>query len=187
MADNAAAVETQLALIRDVVGLLQAASVTCWLWGGWGVDFVLGVVSRPHRDIEFVIWERDRERLKHILGRHDYQVVDDRVEDVISRKHGQLVEFYFIRRNEDGTIVTPGAWEYWPWPVGAFSEATGQLGDVRCQVVSVEAQLAMKEEYLAQTGTPPRPKDIEDMRRLRDVLARRAQTRKASGCAGGRA
>ncbi len=178
--------EAQLSLIREVVGLLDAAGVQHWLWGGWGVDFLLGEVSRPHGDIEFAVWERDRERLKEVLCEHDYHLVDDRVEDVISSKQGQLVEFYFIRRNETGEVVTPGKWEGWPWPESAFSGETGRLGDVRCPVVSAEAQLRSKEEYLSQTGVPPRPKDVEDMRRLRDVLAGRDRAQEAEGGACGR-
>ncbi len=105
---------------------------------------------------------------------------------MIARMRGQLVEFYFIRRNEAGEVVTPGKWEGWPWPEGAFSGETGRLGDVRCPVVSAEAQLRSKEEYLSQTGVPPRPKDVEDMRRLRDVLAGRDRAQEADGGACGR-
>jgi hypothetical protein len=177
--------EAQLSLIREVAGLLDAAGVQCWLYGGWGVDFLLGEVSRPHGDIEFVVWERDRERLKEVLREHGYQLVDDRVEDVISSKHGQLVEFYFIRCNETGEVVTPEKWEGWPWPEGAFSGETGRLGGVRCPVVSAETQLRSKEEYLSQTGAPPRPKDVEDMRRLRDILASRDRAQGAGGRACG--
>jgi aminoglycoside-2''-adenylyltransferase len=182
-AESADAAEAQLSLIREVVGLLHTGRVPCWLHGGWGVDFLLGTVSRPHDDIEFVVWERDRERLKKLLRARGFEVIRDRPEDVISTKHGHLVEFYFIRRKEGGELVTPGKWEHWPWPEGAFSEESGQLGDVTCRVVGAEAQLDSKEGYLAHNGKPLRPKDVQDIRLLREILARRTGKRDAGGSA----
>jgi hypothetical protein len=176
----------QLSLIREVVGLLDAAEVRCWLYGGWGVDFLLGQVSRPHGDIEFVVREGDRQRLEELLRGHDFELVRAGAESVIARKRDQLVEFYLVRRNETGQIVTPGEWEGWPWPAGAFSGETGRIGDVRCPVVSAEAQLLTKEEYLSHTGVPLRRKDLEDMRRLRDVLAGRDRAQEAGDHARGR-
>ncbi len=61
--------EEQLSLIREVVGLLDAAGVRRWLWGGWGVDFLLGEVSRPHGDIEFVVRERDPGTARAVAAR----------------------------------------------------------------------------------------------------------------------
>ena len=174
--EDAGITEVQLSIIREVVDILGTAGLSFWLWGGWAVDFLTGDIGRPHRDIEFVVFERDRERLKTLLAQHTFELVDDRPEDVISRKQGQLVEFYFVKKNSVGQLVTPGRWEFWPWPAEAFDGTTGRLRDIVCPVVSAQAQLAMKEEYQSQTGDSPRPKDVEDMRRLREFLAGRTGT-----------
>jgi hypothetical protein len=159
----------QLALIEELSRLLTDAATPHWLFGGWAVDFSVGSVTRPHRDIEFVVWERDAERLPSILAEHGY-VVHAREEEAITfAKQGQHVEFYVLVRDARGRLITPGRWADWPWLEGSFDGPMGRIGDVVCPVVSVETQLDTKEAYLQQTGVPLRPKDRADIALLRGL------------------
>jgi lincosamide nucleotidyltransferase A/C/D/E len=39
----------------DVLDRLEAAGVEVWVDGGWGVDALLGVETRPHGDLDVVV------------------------------------------------------------------------------------------------------------------------------------
>ena len=43
----------QLRVIRKVVAVTQAAGISVWLFGGWGLDARIGRITRSHGDIEF--------------------------------------------------------------------------------------------------------------------------------------
>jgi len=57
----------QLALIEEFVSLCDAASIPCWLRGGWAMDFFLGRVTREHEDIDLFVWMQDAPVLAHAL------------------------------------------------------------------------------------------------------------------------
>jgi hypothetical protein len=159
----------QLALIEELSRLLTDEATPHWLFGGWAVDFVVGRVTRPHRDIEFVVWWHDAERLPPILGEHEYEVRAREEEAITFIKQGQHVEFYVIVRDARGRLITPGRWANWPWLDGSFDGPRGRIGEVVCPVVSVETQLDTKEAYLRHTGVPLRSKDRADIASLRGL------------------
>jgi lincosamide nucleotidyltransferase A/C/D/E len=39
--------------------MLEEAKVTVWVDGGWGVDALLGEQTRPHKDLDIAIEEKD--------------------------------------------------------------------------------------------------------------------------------
>lgn len=157
----------QLALIDEITRELTAATMPHWLFGGWAVDFVVGQVTRSHRDIEFVVWQHDAARLPRLLAEHGYDVRTREEEAVTFAKEDQQVEFYLLVRDARGRFITPGRWADWPWLDGSFAGDVGRIGEVVCPVVSVETQLDTKEAYLRHTGVPLRPKDRADIAWLR--------------------
>ncbi len=48
----------QFALIKEFVSLCDAASIPCWLRGGWAMDFFLGRVMHEHEDIDLFVWAK---------------------------------------------------------------------------------------------------------------------------------
>jgi len=165
----------QLTLIGEITAALSSAGVPHWLFGGWAVDFFVGALTRPHDDVEFVVWRHDLPRLRELFEAHRYRPAFSH-EDASAWWSGDvLVECYFIERDDHGRIVTPGPWKDWPWPAGTFAAPLGQLGELTCPIVSGQTQLATKEGYQRHpTGAPPRPKDLADIGRLRRALAARS-------------
>ena len=54
----------------DVISLytdLQKLSINIWVDGGWGVDALLGEQTRPHKDLDIAIQQRDIPRLRAFL------------------------------------------------------------------------------------------------------------------------
>lgn len=53
----------QLSAIAEVTAL----GIDVWLRGGWAMDFFLGRVTRPHRDVDWFAWSSDAVRLAAAL------------------------------------------------------------------------------------------------------------------------
>ncbi len=154
--------ESQLAVIDQVHRLLDTASVDHWLFGGWGIDFLAGEITRPHTDVEFVIWKRDIDRIRGPLARRGFRERSNDEPDVRAVFDAGVVrlEMYYIERNWDGEIVTPGIYAAFPWAEDSFEDQESALGGVHLPVISAREQLLTKEVYVGRTtGRPLRPKD----------------------------
>ncbi len=46
--------EPQLALLARLAILLSSRRIRFWLRGGWGIDFLLGQITRTHADLALV-------------------------------------------------------------------------------------------------------------------------------------
>jgi Aminoglycoside-2''-adenylyltransferase len=57
----------QLRIIRAVVNALDAAGISAWLFGGWGLDARIGRITREHGDVEFWVERTDAGRSKAVL------------------------------------------------------------------------------------------------------------------------
>ena len=172
MNDNDDRTAVQASLIREVNGILKENGIDHWLFGGWGVDFLVGAVTRAHDDIEFVIWQNDAERAGKLLAQNGFSVLYGREDGMGWLKSGEKLEFDFLIWREDGMVVTPG-WEEWPWPPDAFVGPPGHLGGITCPVVSATAQLETRELYQHfRPGIGLRDKDRSDIAFLREVIAK---------------
>lgn len=52
---------------------LENLGITIWIDGGWGVDALLGAQTRPHKDLDIVIQQRDVPQLRALLGARGYK------------------------------------------------------------------------------------------------------------------
>ena len=82
-------------------------------------------------------------------------------------KQRQLVEVMFLHVREDGGTY----WDDWRWPADALEAGYGQLGSIRCPIVSPKLLLDCKEAFLCQEDGPTEPeKHEQDVARLRSLL-----------------
>ncbi len=51
----------------DLLQLFESAGIEVWLDGGWAVDALLGVRTRPHKDVDIVLRVADLPKLQEIL------------------------------------------------------------------------------------------------------------------------
>jgi len=135
------------------------------------VDFLLGRITRPHADLDLVVWQRHRRRIQRALVADGFRlerelpVQTDLVQDAVD------VTFVFLERASDGSIVGHGMPE-WVWRTDALPPARHCLGGICARVVAPIQMLDDQEGYEAATGRPPRPKDAQTQRRLRDIVRR---------------
>jgi len=62
----------------DVLGLymeFETIGITIWVDGGWGVDALLGQQTRPHKDLDIAIQQKDVARLRGLLETRGYKQI----------------------------------------------------------------------------------------------------------------
>jgi hypothetical protein len=168
----------QLELIHEFASLAGEAGVEWWLRGGWALDFLLGRVTRAHEDIDVFIWAADAPRLLPRLKDKGYEEIGgpppEQQRNLV--KDGEEFHVTLIEENELGVVTAGGRWANLPWTKGMLDGPIGQIGDIRCRVISPEAQLWAKEEAPHALAHAPRDRDHADIALLRQALA--AETRR---------
>lgn len=159
----------QLEVLRQLDLILSGLRVRFWLRGGWGVDFLLGRVTRSHADLDLVTWQRHRRRIYQAL--HEAESLLERELPVQSDfiKDGQDVTIVYLERVPDGSVVAHGTPE-WVWQPDALPSHRHCLQSICARVVSPRQMLRDLKGYEAATGRPLRPKDAGTMTALRDII-----------------
>lgn len=146
--------------MTELLGRLQAAGALVWVDGGWGVDALLGVQTRPHSDLDLVIARSQLDAAREVLGAMEYTVLRDWLPNAIAFADagGRQVDLHPVDPTPDGggdQIQLDGRnrWHYSPPVRGVIG---GQA--VLCCPV--------RDQVLCHLGYPPRDTDFEDMRRL---------------------
>ncbi|MFF0378323.1 nucleotidyltransferase domain-containing protein [Actinoplanes missouriensis] len=158
--------QRQLTAIAEVAAL----DIPVWLRGGWAMDFFLGRVTRPHRDVDWFAMAADAGRVVAALTARGWERVphDHQLEFL---RDG--VELSFALLAADLTVAA-GPWTGESWPAGMLDWPACRLGDVTCAVVSPYAQIEIKKSMPVWVpGLPRRPKDAEDVALLEAALRQR--------------
>ncbi len=62
--------------VLQIVDRLSVAGIWAWICGGWGIDALLGCVTRPHKDIDLLVLLDDIARARVLLERDGYALRD---------------------------------------------------------------------------------------------------------------
>jgi hypothetical protein len=170
-----ASTEGQLRVIWKVTSVMEAAGISAWLFGGWGLDARIGRITREHGDVEFWVERIHAEQSKAAL-------VEAGARALATQPPAEACEFtwddvpfstaYFDRR-PDGSISQPlGRFSDWLFPPGSFGDEPGMLDGTPVLAMSASGMLAMKEQFPhLRNGRPWRQKDIADIEILRGLIA----------------
>jgi aminoglycoside-2''-adenylyltransferase len=130
----------QLEALARVGALLDAAGIDHWLFGGWGRDFYEGRVTRPHGDVDFAVWLKDRPRIEEVLFAEGWTHTPDPDEDGGTgyRVGPVLLELTFLVRDElgDPCIDLKAGPARWPERLG---DDVRELEGVRARLLPREA------------------------------------------------
>lgn len=160
----------QFDLISQISDLLRPAGVSIWLRGGWAIDFLLGHITRPHSDIDVVAWRQDAAQLRRLLEQAGFLFERDTGVQYDFSKHGQEISVVFISQNGGDEVFVHGIPE-WVWLPGALSLPPQELDGLFCNVISPEQLLEEKVGYEAGTGRPLRPKDLQSIQMLQEIIS----------------
>jgi lincosamide nucleotidyltransferase A/C/D/E len=149
--------------VLSVVAALQAGGLRVWIDGGWGVDALLGEITRSHDDVDLVVELRALADIFECLSDLGFSVAEDLspVRVVLRSLEGRQVDLHPVTFDGDGTGWQIGAspdGSDCPYPAEGF--AFGKILGVVVPCLSAELQLAHHSGYV------PRDRDRIDMGRL---------------------
>lgn len=150
--------------LMTVISLLENASITYWVDGGWGVDILAGKQTRVHRDIDINFDSQYTEELLNLLLEYGYKVDTDwkpvRIE-LYSEKYGYLDIHPFVL-NRDGTAKQAdleGGW--YEFEKDLFGNAVFEGKTIPC--------ISVKGQKIFHSGYDLRDKDKHDLSILENI------------------
>jgi lincosamide nucleotidyltransferase A/C/D/E len=78
--------------VLHTLDLLATAGIPVWLDGGWGVDALLGRVTRLHRDLDLILPQADLSRAVGLLVQNGFAVEEEELGRVVllHAYHGRI-------------------------------------------------------------------------------------------------
>ncbi len=153
--------ERGLAALGSASGALDAADLEHWFFGGWAVDLWVGRLTRPHDDIDVLVWRHDEARVHEALGSAGW-LHTPTPEDLVGTNYAR--DGYELQL----TYVVPVPDQPMVLSTGPLAFARRDLGEASVRVLTLKMMLAIK-------GTP-RPdemgggKDRADLAALRSLV-----------------
>jgi hypothetical protein len=158
-----------LSMVGRASRALDGAGLEHWFIGGWAVDLWVGRLTRPHDDIDVLVWRHDEGRVHPALQRAGWThapTAEDLVGTTYARD-GYELQLTFVVPGPEGGVVVPVPGQPMVLSSGPLAFSVRTLDDLSVRVLTLEMMLAMK-------GTP-RPdevgggKDRADLEALRSV------------------
>jgi lincosamide nucleotidyltransferase A/C/D/E len=136
--------------VLEILDRLDAAAISWWIDGGWGVDALLGYETRPHDDLDFAVRAEDVDRLAAVFTEFRHVEADQWPSAFVLRdERGRQLDFHPLEFDERGDgwqpqLGRPPAL----WPREAL-RATGRIGgrEVRCTSPEFQVEAHLYEGY----------------------------------------
>jgi hypothetical protein len=160
--------ERGLAALGSASRALDAANVEHWLFGGWAVDLWVGRLTRPHDDIDVLVWRRDEPGVHAALGSAGWLHAPT-PEDMLGTdyvREGYRLQLTFVVPGNGGSVVVPV-------PEQPIVVSTGPLNFERLELSGISVRVLPLEMMLASKGTP-RPDDVGGAKDRADLAALRS-------------
>lgn len=157
-----------LAALGSAASALDSAELEHWFFGGWAVDLWVGRLTRPHDDIDVLVWRRDEPRVHEALGAAGWlhtPTPEDLVGTNYARDQYEL-QLTFVVPSDEGGVVIPVPDQPIVLSVANLAFARRDLGDVAVRVLTLEMMLAIK-------GSP-RPDEVGGAKDRADLAALRS-------------
>jgi hypothetical protein len=109
MTQQRAEYDRGLLMVASASGALDAAGLEHWFFGGWAVDLWVGRLTRPHDDIDVLVWRRDEARVGEALQGAGW-VHTPTPEDLLGTSYardGLELQLTFVVPGAEGEVVVP--------------------------------------------------------------------------------
>ena len=156
--------------VVEVIDALESDGVDVWVYGGWGIDALLGEQTRPHDGLDVIIRTDDIEAAIGITRSLGFSLMTDELPQgfVVRDTTDRRIDFHPVCFRGNGSAVQEirggGEWVF---------SAPGLLGtglingrEIRC--LAPEEQAVRATDQLRDMGYEPNEADRRDMRLLRD-------------------
>ena len=153
---------TSSALV-ELLQFIETAGIQIWLDGGWGVDALLGVQTRPHKDVDIIVRLNDLQKLGELLHARGFAIRPGGTASnfVLVDRSGLEIDIHAITFDSTGNGVYRMAnGQDWIYPAARF-EGRGTVDAYPVRCLSPDAQVLGHAD-----GYTPTTKDIDDMELL---------------------
>ena len=160
--------ERGLAALGSASSALDAADLEHWFFGGWAVDLWVGRLTRPHDDIDVLVWRRDESRIAEALTSADWMHRPS-PEDLVGTDYvrdGYELQLTFAVTGADGSMVVPVPDQPIVLSTGPLAYARRDLGDSSVRVLTLAMMLAIKSQ--------PRPDEVGGEKDRADLVVLRS-------------
>lgn len=132
--------------LHQVVRIFNFHSITYWLIGGWAIDLFLGFVSRPHKDIDFLVLDTCFDHCLDLLQSANYSIVPHSkgAEGAAVQNDASLIDITKICICQSGSIQTFGIYETVVWPQELLLPFSLKIGNQICSILTLSNHIAMK-------------------------------------------
>src|SRR5829696_2310751 len=135
-----------LSMVGSASDALERAGLEHWFFGGWAVDLWVGGLTRPHEDIDVLVWRRDQGRVHEALHEAGW-VHTPTPEDLVGTNYaldGYELQLTFVVPGANGGVVVPVPQQPIVLSSGPLAFARRHLNDLSVRVLTLEMMLAIK-------------------------------------------
>ena len=146
--------------LSKLLQLLEEASIEVWLDGGWGVDALLKMQTRLHKDVDLILRVSDVPELQEILGSRGFAIKEGTPPNsfVLANGSGLEVDVHAVVFDNDGNgVYRMESGEDWIYPAEGFS-GRGEVEGRPVYCLSPATQILCHAHGYVPTG-----KDFRDM------------------------
>lgn len=159
-----------LQALASASSALDAANLEHWFFGGWAVDLWVGRPTRPHDDIDVLVWRHDEGRVHDALTTAGW-LHTPTPQDVVGTNYerdGYELQLTFVVPGAEGGVVVPAANQPVVLSTGPLPCARRDLAEASARVLTLETMLALKSTPRADEAGGA--KDRADLVALRAVV-----------------
>ncbi len=163
-----------LSMVGSASRAFDEADLEHWFFGGWAVDLWVGRLTRPHEDIDVMVWRHDSARVHDALegkGWIHRPTPADQVGTTYARD-GYELQLTFVVPGAEGGVIVPVPEHPVVLSTGPLPFVHRRLNDVSARVLTLQMMLALK--------ATPRPDQVGGRKDRADLEALRSITRSYS-------
>ena len=146
--------------VLDLYSSLDKLGITIWLDGGWGVDALLEKQTRPHKDLDIAIQEKDISKFREFLEARGYKEIKLDIARphnfVLADDQGHGIDVHVIVLDAEGNGIYGPRADGVMYPAAALA-GTGAIEGVPVRCVSAEWTVKF------HSGYELKEKDFQDV------------------------
>lgn len=106
-----------VSMVTGICDLLKKEGIDNWVIGGFAVEGYRGETEREHQDIDFIIWEKDKEKVEGLLAKNGFELISGWIDEkgeahpylhkILARKSGIQIDLVAVGYDEQRNSVYP--------------------------------------------------------------------------------
>ncbi len=165
----------QIKIIKDLKYICDQKSLKFCILGGWGIDALLGRITREHNDIDIITDYQDFKLYRSLIHEFADEIIEDSEVRLWFYKRGIKCDTRFYQKLKNGELIMDLDRNdplVYPTPPDSFPDRfNGKLPGIEIRAVSWSFHYTAKEGYHCYIDVPLREKDKKDLELIRKNLS----------------